>query len=425
MTPAGLRGIASRTRSELRYPVEFCWLLGLVFFLPMFEAPKNICWLAYVLTWLYNRARAREWGGRWNAWDSLFAVWIASGYLVAAFAGIHHDEWSAANDIFRYGSVVWLTARSRYGERTLLVILGTAIASTLLTLAWACWELVAKTKIYLELNSVGYYNHSAIYLAIVFGIALSLALAYGSRVSMTGRILLHSIALVLAVSVFLTGSRGGVATAVLLALTYVSVFAARTGRSVIKALVCVIAGTALLLAAVPSTLKRTEAQAEAGVALSYRDQIWSIGLIEWRQFPLFGVGMGNFGRRSWEDLQAWNKGHSWAIRPSAEPLALNAPHGHSLYINTLAERGLFGLAVLALVLFAWGKFLLVSVPAAASSAIEWAVFGSAFSGWFVSVTAGLVNTTLHHEHGILATLLLGLWLGLHRTGATDRSPPLR
>src|SRR5258708_25707900 len=50
------------TRTELQYPVEFFWLLGLVFFLPLFEAPKNLCWLGYALKWLYNRIPARERG---------------------------------------------------------------------------------------------------------------------------------------------------------------------------------------------------------------------------------------------------------------------------------------------------------------------------------------------------------------------------
>ena len=57
-------------KSELRYPAEFSWLIGLVFFLPLFEAPKNLCWLGYVLTWLCNRFRARDWGGPWDKWDS-------------------------------------------------------------------------------------------------------------------------------------------------------------------------------------------------------------------------------------------------------------------------------------------------------------------------------------------------------------------
>ena len=421
MTTYGL-GIASRIKADLRYPVEFSCLLALVFFLPLFESPKNICWLLYVVTWVCNRVRAREWGGPWNAWDSLIALWIASGYVVAAFAGLHHDEWSAANDIFRYGSLLWLAKRSRYAEPQLLAVLGTVVVSTLVTLVWAFWDMVVvKSTAALQLNSVGYFNHSAIYLAIVFGVALSLALAYRSKMSVRGRVVLDLTTLVLAASVFFTTSRGGVATALLLALAYVSLFAARTDRSVIKAAVGVIAVAALLLAAVPTILERTKEQAEAGHLLSYREKIWSNGLIEWRRFPLFGVGMGNFGRRSWEDLQTWSKEQGWGIRPSQERLAFLAPHGHSLYINTLAERGLFGFGVLALVLVAWARSLLAFLPGASSPPVVWAVFGGAFAGWFVTVTAGIVNTSLHHEHGILAALLLGLWLGLCETGVSERS----
>ena len=37
------------------------------------------------------------------------------------------------------------------------------------------------------------------------------------------------------------------------------------------------------------------------------------------------------------------------------------------------------------------------------------VDGSA-GAWIVTCGVGMVNTTLHHEHGLLAALLLGLWL---------------
>jgi len=100
-----------------------------------------------VLTWLYNRFRARDWGGPWDNWDSLIAIWIASAYVVAAFAGIHHDEWSAANDVLRYCSVLWLLKRSRLHERALLAILVTVVLSTLVGLVWGWWELsVSRTE---------------------------------------------------------------------------------------------------------------------------------------------------------------------------------------------------------------------------------------------------------------------------------------
>ena len=49
-------------------------------------------------------------------------------------------------------------------------------------------------------------------------------------------------------------------------------------------------------------------------------------------------------------------------------------------------------------------------PRPADDDLDWILWGGAASAWFVTAAAGTVNTTLHHEHGILAVLLLGLWL---------------
>jgi hypothetical protein len=50
-----------------------------------------------------------------------------------------------------------------------------------------------------------------------------------------------------------------------------------------------------------------------------------------------------------------------------------------------------------------------------------ALWGASFSGWLVTVLIGVVNTTLHHEHALLALMTLGLWLPLARRAA--RLPP--
>jgi O-antigen ligase len=88
-------------------------------------------------------------------------------------------------------------------------------------------------------------------------------------------------------------------------------------------------------------------------------------------------------------------------------------HAHSLYMTALAERGLIGLGVLMVVLLASGYALLRGVPHAQAPPRDWALFGAALAGWLVTVVVGFVNTTLHHEHGILSVLLFGLWVS-HR-----------
>lgn len=417
-----LRLTLSKLRSELRYPVEFLWLIGLVIFLPLFEAPKNLCWLGYLLTWLYNRYRAREWGGPWDRWDSLIALWIASGFLVAAFAGIRHDEWSGAKDVLRYGSVLWLIRRSRYDERALLWIWGTVLVSTLIALFWGYWRVyAAKTHGTLELHSVGHVNHSAVYMAIVLGLTLGVSIAYWSRVRLVGRAALCISVAALIVSVFVTESRAAAGAVVLFVVVLAVAFGARGRVHACKGALVALLGIVIVFAAESSVLDKTIDRTERGLVFSFRDKIWSNALVEWRRFPWFGVGMGNFGRVSLEQLQEWNVTQNWSVRASAE--GVNS-HAHSLYMTALAERGSIGLGVLMVVLFVSGYALLRGVPHAQDPPRDWALFGGALAGWLITVTVGLVNTTLHDEHGILSVLLVGLWLSHRVAGArADRVSP--
>ena len=73
---------------------------------------------------------------------------------------------------------------------------------------------------------------------------------------------------------------------------------------------------------------------------------------------------------------------------------------------------LFGtaLAIVAVVLGAWAFCLVRRRPRANDSDDDWLAWGGAAAAWTVTVGAGTVNTTLHHEHALLAVLLLGLFL---------------
>jgi hypothetical protein len=48
-------------------------------------------------------------------------------------------------------------------------------------------------------------------------------------------------------------------------------------------------------------------------------------------------------------------------------------------------------------------------PRAADSDDYWVVWLAAFGALQVVLINGIFNTTLHHEHGLLSVLLLGLW----------------
>ena len=87
---------------------------------------------------------------------------------------------------------------------------------------------------------------------------------------------------------------------------------------------------------------------------------------------------------------------------------MNPGHAHNLYFNTLAEGGLAGLLPLLAFLILWAIWLWKHYPRADADALAWALWGASLNAFLITVIIGWVNTTLHHEHALLALLLMGL-----------------
>ncbi len=405
----------SKIWREWRFPVEFALLLALAFFLPLREAPKNILWLAYVVTWVANRAflarGTRDFGGPWDRWDSLFAAWIASGYAAALFAGIHapdNDEWTSVNDLVRYVLLAWCVRRAGYTRAQALLVLGMLVASASIGTVEALWRWkVSHVKKALELKSVGHVNHSAIYLVICVGIAAGLLGGLRRRASQVWRVLLGAAALLLTIAILMTASRAAF-VAVLSLIVLCAFFAIRANGSHMRAWAAVLAALVLALAlgGVGSVDRHVSHTLEHNITAE-RDLIWNRALVAVRAHPWFGVGMDNFSRITDERLQQWLSARGAQYQPSDYR---RAPHAHSLYLNTLTERGAIGLALVLVLLAAWAQRLWRLRPRAGDDAGETALWCAAFSGWYVTVLIGVANTTMHHEHAILAVLTLSLWL---------------
>lgn len=389
--------------------MEAALLVALAFFLPLWEAPKNLVAAAYVITWLANRVRACDFGGPWDRWDTLIAAWIGSGFAVATFAGIHVQEWRGALDLVRYGLVLWCLKRSRPGDTVLVAIFVVTVFATAVGLAWGYWNWAFEPRRqFIELHSVGHVNHSAIYLAIVLGMATSLVLAKWPRLALAMRLAgAGSIAFLL---VFLIGLQSRAALGVGLGLLVILGVAwwPRTRVFAVTAAAGAAATIVLLAIFQPVIVTKHLHNVESGNVLAFRDQIWATSLAALREYPLFGVGIDNFSFIDEARVRGWAQARGETFD---EARFYFAPHGHSLVFNTLAERGAVGSAVVALVLVAWLWSLGRGYPGARGTDAEWIAWGGALSAWIVTVGAGLANTTLHHEHGLLATMLLGLWLG--------------
>ncbi len=391
--------------------VEVICLAGLALALPLYEAPKNILCALYVVIWVVNRLRLGDAGGRWRGWDTLFLIWIGSGFAVAAGAALDGSQWEGALDPVRYGAVMWCASRAGYRRDQWLWVLGALGASCLIGLIWGYRDLASGHRVWLELHSVGHVNHSAIYLAIITCGALGLLAAYWGRLAPAWRLTGLASCALLAGSLIVMASRGAFGAA---AMTAILLAAGWWRRSRAMALVLAIGvglvGAATVLMRSP-VAEKNRVTVEAVGVLSQRDGIWRVAWNEWLRHPVFGVGMDNYSRitRAHFEAESQARGEQFP-----EGSLIYYPHAHSLLLNTLAERGLAGSLPLAAVLLAWAWSLLRGLPRAEAAPIEWTAWACALSALGISVIAGAANTTLHHEHAILATLMLGFWLDVRR-----------
>lgn len=399
---------------RVRFPVETGLLLAFCIFLPLVEMPKNLAWLLYVCAWIVNRMRARDWGGRWDLWDSLFAAWVASGYLVAVFSGLRGSELGGAHELARYAVLGWMVKRGGYGAREIRWILGALVVSTVAGLAfgyWRLWSGAGKSRM-LQLHSVGHVNHTAIYIAIMFGICVSWTLARWRSWGAERRALALAVDALMLVSLIVTASRGAIGVGLVLLLILALAWWPRWRAPLIGSVVAVALVAAALVLFKIEVIRKQNDNAAAQNVLSYRDGIWRMGIAAWERYPWFGVGMDNYSLISHELVRSWR---TEAGRDFDATHYVRFPHAHSLYVNALAERGAVGFTALAAILLAWFVALVRRRPLPSDRDLAWLLWGGAASAWFVTCGVGLVNTTLHHEHGLLAALLLGLWLSTPST----------
>ena len=376
--------------------------------LPAWEAPKNVFCVLYLIVWFVNRLRARSWGGPFDGWDAVILFWISSGFVAGLFSGLPGAGLAGGVDPLRYGLILWSLKRAGYPVEIRVRLLVVAVVSTLLSLAAGLWHLyVSHSASLLLLKSVGHVNHGAIYLSISLTIAVALTFSFWREWKAVWCGMAGIAALILFSGVLLTSSRGAIAASVFAIIVMALAFLQHFPRFRVSVLVACLALVAIGVVTNDAVVRKHQDLAQIQNAMSFRPQIWNVALEAWREYPLTGVGMDNFSQITPDRLRTWRAN---AAMPIDESQYLFTSHAHSLFFNTLAERGLYGFSALTLLLFAWAYSLIRKRPTAASSNSAWAVWGASGGTFLVTVVAGSFNTTLHHEHAILSAVCLGFWI---------------
>ncbi|HEX9194956.1 MAG TPA: O-antigen ligase family protein [Azonexus sp.] len=382
-------------------------LLAMVAFLPALEAPKKITVVLFLASWVINRWRSKEWGGPWSGWDFAALALIGGAYASAAFGAFWPEKGlGAANDVLIYSLVFLALRRSRFDEKFLWRLFAVAIVATLLTLLYGYWGLlVTKKRVFLGLNSVGHVNHSAIYMAIIFSMALAWA---GAAIgAWRQRALLWVAVAMLWLSLFVSGARGALIPVVLFVLLWLFARAGMMRRALWKPLLLVVLMLGGAVALVPGVVEKTKGNIEAKELAARRPAVARVALLAAREYPTFGVGISNFAKIDPEMVAGWQEKSGQVFDP--QDLYFST-HAHSLYFNTLAERGLIGFLPLLGFLAGIGLALYRQRPQGGAAPLQQTLWGAALGAWVITVVGGVFNTTLHHEHALIAMILFGVWL---------------
>lgn len=145
--------------------------------------------------------------------------------------------------------------------------------------------------------------------------------------------------------------------------------------------------------------------------LSFRDKVWNLSFEAARFAPMLGIGMSNWHFITLDHLKKSVESRQLKFNPDDYGFP---GHSHNFYLTALVERGVIGLLVSLIFMGAWIRHLIKTYRKAIKSRISGSLWVGSFSAWVKTFGIGTVNTTFHHEHGILACLLFGLYLSYAR-----------
>jgi O-antigen ligase len=251
-------------------------------------------------------------------------------------------------------------------------------------------------------------NHSAIYLGIILGAALSITLSVWRDVGLIKRLGLIFLPIIFFVGIIIGQSRGVFGISLIrLSLIILLIPNPKKIKAIAFGLFAIVLALMPLMNA--AIIQKQIAVQNANNILSDRDRVWNVSIEAAHFYPILGVGNGNWNRITLEDLKKSREERGVPFEETNYTIQYG--HSHSLYLTSLVERGIVGFIVLMIFMGSWLVTLIKSYHKLKISTQGSYIWGASLSAWIVTCGVGFVNSTFHHEHAILALLFLSLHLG--------------
>jgi len=398
-------------KNKLKF-LELTFLSLFLAFLPSLEAPKNIFLAGYLITALYRQSQLLQ--SKWTIWDWVFLSLIASSFLSALFPFMTGgSEWRGFRGMLLWITFGWTLFRTDYNEKEKKYLFIFAILMTLPPLLWGLTQLlILFTKDSLQLHSVGHVNHSAIYLCMIAGAALSLLVSQLQSTQKKYVFITNLLFIFLISSVIISQSRGafGIVFLLAFALLLLSKLPMKI-KTIYVVLLSIFLITIVFIKPAAVIKKQIVYQGNHDI-LSQRDKVWRATFEMATLNPLLGIGGGNWKQINIDQLKSSveSRGEKFVT----EDFALQWGHPHNIYLSNLVDRGLLGLITFLSFMFIWLITLINSYKKYNQDSKAMLFIMGSFSAWTTIFGIGFVNTTFHHENALLALFFLGLHLSYLR-----------
>ena len=407
--------ILYKVKESVGTDVRYLLLLFLMFFLPSFEALKNISALLFVLSWFYVAKRNNDWGGKWKIIDTILLLWILGDIIISVNAVISHQlPGDNFRDVLRFLLVGWALSRTNFSNarNTQLVIV--ALVSVIASLVYSYISGNGELK---ELYSVGHINHTAIYLVISYSISLTFLLFNFNKLNSFQKIILILTTIIFFLTTIDTNSRAAFGALIVISVSNLTYFIIIARKLYLTLGVFALFGLIgiFFITNPPNALERIfyifgpgqKLERENILKDNTRHKINQLSYYAFRANPILGIGFGNFSQIQIIDIKEEvikNKG----VFESNN--FLRSAHTHNVYFNYLVSGGLLIFSI-----FTWFWLYIFWIIYKLRKIIEnhWIVPCSA-SVAFINLAIGFFNTTLHHEHAILSMFVFGLLISEYR-----------
>ena len=386
----------------------------IVLFLPNLEAPKNVFFLGLILVWVLFSFKSRDFGGRWNHFDSIFLLFFLVNILVALNAHFEHNQpIKGANDIFRIIIFGWVVSRIRFSKRNFSVLVF-CNALSVLTVAINLYS-CPKLGECIMLNSVGHVNHTAIYLLISLSLTLPFLIEKYRVFSKTFNFFAVCYLFFISYMIIATNSRAAFGALVLIFLT---IFIFYSLKGDLKKLY--LFGSIALISIIISLISPPKVidkfyHGTSIIGFSPRQTIRNFAYEVFKIDPILGTGMSNFPNFGLDDIKdnvINEKGIDWWQKKANETY-LPYAHPHNLYYAYLSGGGIIFLVTMLLF---WSN-IIKEIIKDYKERKSWILLPVSLIV-LVNLIVGFFNTTFENEHGLLSMLVLGIFLSQRRYGHT-------